>query len=237
MATKKILLISDNEKQFIRFYKIIKDRNLLDDFRFYQSINGNIHDLDQIDFQDNYQQIIDEYDLLISLHCRQILPKQLISSLPCINVHPGYNPYNRGWYPHVFAIIEEKITGATIHLMDEKVDHGPIIARKEVKTYSWDTSETLYERILEAEIELLSNNLQIIIDGNYSIQSPEFEGILRKRKDFQDICQIELSKNGTFQEFLNRLRALTHGEYKNAYYIDKKTGKKVFVRIILDVYN
>ena len=76
--------------------------------------------------------------LIISLHCKQLFPKGLISTVKCINVHPGLNPHNRGWYPQVFSIINKRPLGATIHEIDEELDHGDVIAQKEVPVFSWD---------------------------------------------------------------------------------------------------
>jgi methionyl-tRNA formyltransferase len=67
-------------------------------------------------------EIIEKYQLVFSLHCKQIFPSELISNVKCINVHPGYNPLNRGWYPQVFSIIYDLPIGATIHEIDEVVD-------------------------------------------------------------------------------------------------------------------
>lgn len=74
--------------------------------------------------------IIGLYDLVFSLHCKQIFPKKLVDEVTCINFHPGFNPFNRGWYPQSFSIINGMPAGATIHKMDENVDSGEIIAQK-----------------------------------------------------------------------------------------------------------
>jgi methionyl-tRNA formyltransferase len=78
----------------------------------------------------------------------------------CINIHPGLNPYNRGWYPQVFAINNGLPHGATIHEMDDKIDHGDIIYQKSVDIKLSDTSKTLYERVLDTEIFLFKENFR-----------------------------------------------------------------------------
>jgi hypothetical protein len=44
------------------------------------------------------------------------------------------------------------------------------------------------------------------------------------------LLEIDLEREGTFGEFIDILRALTHGEYKNAYFIDKNKNK-IFISI------
>lgn len=184
---------------------------------------------------DDVQKLIEEYDLIISMHCKQLFPLQLIQKVKCINVHPGYNPVNRGWYPQVFAIINDTIIGATIHEIDEQLDHGNIIARMEVPKYPWDTSLELYNRVSEAEITLLNKNLISILCNTYQTQKPESEGTLYLKKDFQQLCKLDLENTDTFEAFINKLRALSHKPYRNAYFIDKASGKKVFINIQLEV--
>src|SRR5690349_163732 len=66
-------------------------------------------------------------DVVISLHSKQIFPPGLVSGARCVNVHPGLNPFNRGWTPHVFSLVNGLPAGATIHEIDAEIDHGAII--------------------------------------------------------------------------------------------------------------
>jgi methionyl-tRNA formyltransferase len=151
----------------------------------------------------------------------------------CINIHPGFNPINRGWYPQVFSIINKLPVGATIHEIDEKLDHGNIIAREFVNKESYDTSESLYNKIVDKEIELLELNIENIISGNFKVTVPEEEGNLNLKKDFNKLLELDLEEQISVGDLINRLRALTHGDFNNAYFIDPSTGKKIFIRINL----
>jgi methionyl-tRNA formyltransferase len=240
---KKILIIIDNIILYEKIKNIIKSKNRKDvDFIFRHSpqktpIGEHIDFLDFensiIDIKKDIQFIINNFDLIISVHCLQYFPIELIQKIRCINIHPGYNPINRGWYPQVFAILNDLPIGATIHEIDEKLDHGKIIARKYVEKYMWDTSLSLYERILEAELYLFDNHFSQIIDNTYNAIEPENEGNLFLKKDFKALCEIDLKEKGQFLDFYNKLRALSHGEYNNAYIIDKSTGKKIFIKITI----
>ncbi|HCF64432.1 MAG TPA: formyl transferase, partial [Chitinophagaceae bacterium] len=176
--------------------------------------------------------LIQDYSLIISLHSKQIFPAALVQQVRCVNVHPGLNPHNRGWFPQVFSILNQLPCGATIHVMDEQLDHGPVIAQQAVPIESWDTSFTAYHKILDAEIQLLRLHLQSILNNSYHTFIPE-EGNVNLKKDFDALCEIQLNQTGTWREHLNLLRALTHGDYQNAYFIDD-AGNKVMVSVTLN---
>lgn len=154
-----------------------------------------------------------DYDLIFSLHCKKIFPKWLVSTVRCINIHPGYNPYNRGMFPHVWSIINGLPAGVTIHEMDEKIDNGAILARQRVFLTQYDTSETLYKRVIDAEIGLLMSALGDILDGKLESFNPEVSGNYNSMNDFKKLCEIDLNEHS---KTINILRALTHGDYKNA---------------------
>ncbi len=187
-----------------------------------------------IDMKKDQTGLPSKYDLIFSLHCKQLFPAELIKKIKCINVHPGFNPYNRGWFPQVFSIVNGMKAGATIHEIDEQLDHGAIIAQREVPIESYDTSMSVYEKIQTAEVELLKENLENILSNNYSTFLPKEEGKVNLKKDFNALCKIDLNKRVTMKWALDYLRALTHGDYKNAYFIDEHTGSKVFVTLRLE---
>jgi phosphoribosylglycinamide formyltransferase-1 len=73
-----------------------------------------------------------------------------------VNVHPSLLPE----FPGAHAV-EEQLTagvaesGATVHLVDEGVDSGPVLAQERVPVLAGDTPETLHERIKRVEHRLL----------------------------------------------------------------------------------
>lgn len=241
---RKVLIVSDNLYLCKEFIEIIENNNFSNcTFSFATSPFSNIEDFNSstnITFKvlnlknkESIAYILRNFDLVFSIHCKQLFPDKLVQNMKCINIHPGYNPINRGWYPQVFAIINNTSIGATIHEIDTKIDHGPIIDRRLVDTFVTDTSEILYKRILDAEIQLLKDNLHTIIDGSYSTFLPEADGELKLKKDFKDLCQLDLAEKMTTLEFINLLRALTHGKFKNAFFIDPITQGKVYISVNL----
>ena len=59
----------------------------------------------------------------------------------------------------------ERVTGVTVHLVDEEYDQGPVVAQAEVPVLDGDTVESLRLRVLEREHELYPETLQKIATG------------------------------------------------------------------------
>lgn len=239
----KNLIITDNSyilKEIIQINKVLGIESAFD---ISCSINNthcfanidNVNIIGPLDLkcENTINTIINNYGRVFSIHCKQLFPSKLVNNVQCINLHPGYNPVNRGWYPQVFAIIHDFQIGATLHLIDNELDNGLIIDRKLVQKYSWDTSESLYWRIVASEIDLWKKNILNILQGKFEVTQPENKGNLFLKRDFNELCTLNLNEPITMGDAINQLRALTFGEYKNAFFIDKN-GNKVYVRIQLE---
>lgn len=173
-----------------------------------------------------------DFDVGFSCHCKQIFPMNLVESIPCFNFHPGLNPYNRGWFPQVFSIINGKPVGATLHRMDSKIDHGPVIAQKAISIKSWDTSKSVYERVLNAEFELFDIWIERVLSGDYEEIELSDEGNYNSISDFNDLCEIDLGRKVSLKEAIDYFRAMSFEGYDNAYFYDDD-GQKVFVSLSL----
>lgn len=108
---KKILVISDNYQLVNYIQNLYLDEkewreNLSIDYR-YSSINKDPSSLislgmKKINIKNTNLDELADYSLIISAHCKQIFPSNIVNNKLCINIHPGLNPYNRGWFPQVF---------------------------------------------------------------------------------------------------------------------------------------
>jgi dTDP-4-amino-4,6-dideoxyglucose formyltransferase len=219
----KILIITDNEFIKSNMIEIFTNNKYRWEYSIQESINLNLKDKNII------QEIVSTYNLVISAHCKKIFPPNLVNNIRCINLHPGLNPYNRGWFPQVFSIINHLPIGATIHEIDNKLDHGPIIVQEEVKINSTDTSLEVYNKVIQKEIELFNLNLESIILNTYELTFPKEEGNLNLKKDFNKLCELDLNNVGTLKEHIDLLRALTHGDFYNAFFIED--GHKVYIKL------
>lgn len=92
-----------------------------------------------------------------------------------VNIHPALLPSFGGkemYGLHVHEAVLEygaKITGCTVHFVDERYDTGPIILQKCLPVRDDDTPETLQARVQEAEREALPEALRIIAEGRVQV--------------------------------------------------------------------
>jgi methionyl-tRNA formyltransferase len=181
-----------------------------------------------LSLRDRYSTLVG-YDLGLSCHSKQIFPAELVHKVRCINIHPGFNPYNRGWYPQAFSLINKLPAGATIHEMDDEIDHGPIICQEKVEIYEWDTSLSVYNRVQEKEVSLFREWLPKLLSGDYRPIQPSIDGNYNGKGEFANLCKIDLDRKVTFKEAIDYLRAMSHPPFLNAYY--ESCGRKVFIRL------
>ncbi len=236
---KSVFIITDNPWWLEKIYKLFSKLDY--DYSCYCSPKGASlfskeiakGDIEVIDLKVQSDELISKFDIGFSIHCKQLFPKKLVDGVRCVNIHPGLNPYNRGWFPQVFSIINKKPVGATIHIMDEQIDHGDILLQCEVEINDWDTSKTLYDRVVQAEYKLLENNISEIIDGRVKAHKLEDKGNYNSISDYINIKEIDMDKKVTMREAIDFLRALTHPPYKNAFFFTA-SGEKIFVSIELE---
>ena len=87
-----------------------------------------------------------------------------------INIHPALLPAFKGLHAQRQAVeYGVRVTGATVHFVDEDVDHGPIILQGAVAVDPDDTVETVTARVLEVEHRLYPAAIQLFADGRLEI--------------------------------------------------------------------
>jgi phosphoribosylglycinamide formyltransferase-1 len=83
-----------------------------------------------------------------------------------LNVHPSLLPAFPGAHAVEDALAHgAKVTGATVHFVDEGVDTGPIVLQEAVPVAQDDTVETLHARIRQVEHRLLPHAVRLFLDG------------------------------------------------------------------------
>ena len=88
-----------------------------------------------------------------------------------INIHPALLPSFKGTNGQGDAIdYGVKISGCTTHFIDDKIDHGPIILQAAVKVMPDDNGDSLTERILEVEHQILPRTIQLYAEGRLKIE-------------------------------------------------------------------
>ncbi len=132
-----------------------------------------------------------EPDLIVLAGFLVVIPKEMIAEYTnkIINIHPSLIPSfcGTGYYGmkvHEGALNRGvKITGATVHFVDEGTDTGPILLQKPVEIMEGDTPEILQRRVMEeAEWILLPEAVDAIANGRGEIKDNRCR-ILKNRKD------------------------------------------------------
>jgi len=132
------------------------------------------------EFHKAFLQAIDEVspDLIVLAGFLVVIPEEVISKYRnrIINIHPSLIPSfcGTGYYGlkvHEAALERGvKVTGATVHFVDEGTDTGPIILQKAVYVKEGDTPKDLQLRVMEeAEWEILPKAIRMIADGEVKL--------------------------------------------------------------------
>ncbi|MDD3469622.1 MAG: phosphoribosylglycinamide formyltransferase [Thermoguttaceae bacterium] len=93
-----------------------------------------------------------------------------------INIHPALMPAfcGQGFYGHhvheAVLAYGAKVSGCTVHFVDNQYDHGPVILQRTVPVFAEDTPDQLADRVFEAELEALPETIQRIADGRVRLK-------------------------------------------------------------------
>jgi phosphoribosylglycinamide formyltransferase-1 len=92
-----------------------------------------------------------------------------------LNVHPSLLPAFPGLEAQEQAFAYGvKVSGCTVHFVDEELDHGPIIVQRAVTVLDSDDEHTLAARILEQEHIAYSEAIRIVLEGKYRLVGRRF---------------------------------------------------------------
>lgn len=135
-----------------------------------------------LDYLDFNRKIIEELkkrdiQLVVLAGYLRILSSEFINEFrnKIINIHPSLIPSfcGKGYYGEKVhrAVLEygAKVTGATVHFVDEGADTGPIIFQKPVRISERDNVESLSNKVLKVEHVLLSEAIRLYCDGKITV--------------------------------------------------------------------
>ncbi len=135
-------------------------------------------------------------DLIVLAGYMKLIPGELIAQFKyrIVNIHPALIPAfcGKGYYGERVhqAVIESgvKVSGVTVHFVDEIFDHGPIIAQEAVPVYFEDTPQTLANRIQHVEHRLYPKIIHMILQGRVRI--------IERRVRIDTTLEAEASQKG-----------------------------------------
>ena len=131
-------------------------------------------------FNEKLLEAVDSYepDLVVLAGFLVVIPPEMIKKYEnrMINIHPSLIPSfcGKGYYGlkvHEEALARGvKVVGATVHIVDEGTDTGPIILQKAVEVQQGDTPEVLQRRVMEqAEWKILPKAIDLIANGKVRV--------------------------------------------------------------------
>lgn len=170
-------------------------------------------------------------ELLIVASYGKILPKSLIDipKYGVMNLHPSLLPKLRGPSPIRSAILnDEKETGVSIMLLDEKMDHGPLLAQKKVEIDNWPPQgKILDEKLAEVGAKLLVEVLPKWINGEITP--------IEQNHELATFCQEFKKEDGEIDfaddPYKNFLKIQAFQNWPGTYFFEEKNGKKIRIKI------
>lgn len=118
-------------------------------------------------------------DLVVLAGCLVVIPEMMVKAYPnkIINIHPALIPSFCGTGYYGLKVHEGvlkrgvKVTGATVHFVDEGTDTGPIILQKAVEVHQGDTPEILQRRVMEeAEWKIMPEAINLIANDKIRVE-------------------------------------------------------------------
>ncbi|MEO5357775.1 MAG: phosphoribosylglycinamide formyltransferase [Nitrospirae bacterium YQR-1] len=127
---------------------------------------------------DYYKKIVSELkitgvNLVVLAGFMRLVGKPLLDAFPMriMNIHPSLLPAFKGLHAQRQALQHGvKISGCSVHFVDEGLDTGPVIIQAAVPVFSDDTEDSLSERILNAEHEIYPRAIKLFAEGAVSIE-------------------------------------------------------------------
>lgn len=170
------------------------------------------------------------FDTFIVASYGKILPKDIVfmPTRGTLNMHPSLLPRYRGAAPIPTTMLDDtKETGITIMHMDEQMDHGPIVATKDVTVTEWPTYEAFEEQMAREGGRLLAQMLPDWVGGRITTKAQDHAAATFTKKIKKEDAEIRLSDDA----YTNFRKIQAYHEWPKAYFFAKKGALPVRVKI------
>lgn len=164
-------------------------------------------------------------EFLLFAGYKPIVPKEVLNTNCCINIHYSLLPQYRGLHSTVWAILnDEEYLGATIHLMDEFIDNGPILYQYKVKNDRESNSRQYMEMFNSHIKDVIGYVLTDFLDGKIIPQKQDKSNASWVGRRNEKDCKIDFSKPLAYQKAF--FRALVE-PYPLPYFTHKRERYEV----------
>lgn len=161
-------------------------------------------------------------EILIVCYYPRILKKEEFEKQPTINFHPGYLPFNKGMYPHIWPLFDGSPAGVTIHYVTEEVDSGPIIGQKKLQVKPTYTASE-FEKITQNEIFELFKRVWPKVKKGYKGKAQVGLGSHHFAKEISSMQEFD-------KDTMRRLAACTFTDRTYGFFMDGKKKVKVGIK-------
>src|ERR1035437_5673038 len=170
----------------------------------------------------------------------KILPQSVID-LPThktLNIHPSLLPKYRGASPLQSAMLDdEKNTGVSIMRIDAQMDHGPIVAQKQIVVTEWPVYEEFEEMMACEGGRLLAEILPQWVAGSISEKEQDHSAATYTKKIKKEDGEVHLDPSAPSAEQHSLFRKIqAYHAWPTVYYFVEKNGKKIRVKITKAVW-
>jgi len=131
-------------------------------------------------------------------------------------------------------LIDNSVSGVTLHAIDKNADTGPIWVQKEVSIIPTDTAKTIYLRLQKEIVTLFKENWNLIKNDIIKpVKQVEDNAVYHAKNEINGLDRINLSKVQTIRETINFLRARSFGDLGFSHYEDD--GKEIYINLRLSL--
>ncbi len=214
--------------------KLILTPNVVKDWATKRNITvydwGNLKKTDDKGLTPADQLKKENCEIFIVASYGKIIPTEIVNMAPkkMLNIHPSLLPIYRGPSPLPTAILNDtKHTGITIMRVDEMMDHGPIVAVKEIEIKEWPTYEEFEEFMAREGAQLLIDILPDWIAGNIKEIDQDDSKATYTKKIIKEDGLVNLGDD----PYLNFRKIQAYHEWPQAYFILNHKGDDLRIKI------
>ncbi|MCC7004414.1 methionyl-tRNA formyltransferase [Candidatus Nomurabacteria bacterium] len=181
----------------------------------------------------NFLETINElkpWDFFIVASYGKIIGEEIINipKYKTLNVHPSLLPKFRGPSPIESQILaDEKNIGVTIIELDKEMDHGPIVAKKEIILSEWPQKDEVENMLATSGAEILIDSIRKIVEGKAKFSPQDHSKATFTKMIEKKDAQINLSDD----EYSNYRKIIAYSDWPNAYFFTERKGKSIRVII------
>ncbi len=226
-----LAVVTQNDKPKGRGYKLlpppVKEYALSNGMKVYQP-----ESLKDGEFQETLD--ILKPELIVVVAYGKILPEYILNypKYGCVNVHASLLPKYRGAAPIQWAVINgEKETGVTTMLMDKGLDTGDMLISNKITLDEYETSGTLFQKMMVLGAQTLSETIDKILDGSLKPVPQNHDEMTYAKIITKEFSYIDFTK--TADEISRLIRGLNPSPGAKTYLKGKII--KIFMAITTDI--